>query len=45
MLLREIFGPRGRNYEEDVAEGNICTQERGSERRRVLRGIIWPQER
>ena len=35
--------PRGRKWEEDGAEGNIWTQEGGSERRMVLRGIFGPK--
>ena len=35
--------PRGRKREEDGADGNIWTQESGSERRMVLRGIFGPK--
>jgi len=40
--------PRGRKCEEDGAEGNICTQEEGSERRIVLGGMFgtkWEEVR
>jgi len=36
---------RGRKSEEDGAEGNIWTQEGGSERRIVLGGKVCTQER
>ena len=35
--------PRGRKREEDGAEGNIMTQEGGSERRIVLGGMFGPK--
>jgi len=37
--------PRGRKREKDSAGGNVWTQEGGSERRMVLRGIILTQVR
>ena len=35
--------PRGRKREKDSAGGNVWTQEGGSERRMVLRGIFGPK--
>ena len=35
--------PRGRKWEEDGPEGKIWTQEGGSERRMVLRGMFGPK--
>jgi len=37
------LNPRGRKFEEDGAEGNIWTQECGSERRMALTGIFGPK--
>ena len=36
--------PRGRKWKKDSARGNDWTQERGSERRMVLRGIFGPKK-
>ena len=35
--------PKGRKGEKDSAGGNVWTQEGGSERRMVLRGILGPK--
>ena len=40
----EYLDPRGRKCEQDGAEGNIWTQEGGSERTIVLGGMFGPKK-
>ena len=44
-MLRGIFGPKREEVEEHGAEGNILTQEGGSERSIVLGGMFGPKRR